>query len=122
MQIKNTSKHFFWLFFIIGFFLCLFLSVNEYFSHKLFSNELSHQTKLCLDAKRECNVDILINLSDELLHHNQKRILELKEVVDHYGKSLTTIFIIFIIFIVIGLLPILWGYYQEIRSNIKLMR
>ncbi len=122
MQIKNSSKHFFWLFFIIGFFLCLFLSANEIFSHQLFNKELNHQIELCLDAERECDLDRLINLSSEQLHHNQKRILELKEVVDNHGKSLTTIFIIFIIFIIIGLVPTLWGGYQEIRSKIKLIR
>ena len=122
MQIKNSSKHFFWLFFSIGFFLCLFLSANEYFSHQLFNKELTHQIELCLDAERECNVDILMNLGNEQLHHNQKRILELKEVVDNYGKSLSIIFIIFTIFIILGLLPILWSGYQEIRSKIKLIR
>ena len=122
MQIKNSSKQFFWLFFIIGFFLCLFLSANEFFSHQLFSKELNHQIKLCLDAERECDVEVLMNLSHDQLHHNQKRILELKEVVDNYGKSLSTIFIIFIIFVIVGLLPFLWGGYQEIRSKIKLLR
>ena len=120
MQIKNSSKQFFWLFFIIGFFLCLFLSANEFFSHQLFSKELNHQIKLCLDGERECDAEVLMNLSHDQLHHNQ--ILELKEVVDNYGKSLSTIFIIFIIFVVIGLLPILRGGYQEIRSKIKLIR
>ena len=119
MQINNSSKQFFWLFFIIGFFLCLFLSANEFFSHQLFSKELNHQIELCLDAERECNVEVLMNLSHDQLHHNQKRILELKEVVDNYGKSLSTIFIIFVI---VGLLPFLWGGYQEIRSKIKLLR
>ena len=122
MQIKNSSKHFFWLFFTIGFFLCLFLAANEFFSHKLFYKELNHQIELCLDAERECNLEILMNLSDDQLHLNQKRILELKEVVDNYGKSLSTIFIIFTIFIILGLLPILWSGYQEIRSKIKLIR
>jgi hypothetical protein len=98
------------------------LSANEFFSHQLFNKELNHQIELCTDAERECNVEVLMNLSVEQLHHNQKRILELKEVVDNYGKSLSTIFIIFIIFITIGLLPILWGGYQEIRSKIKLIR
>ena len=45
-----------------------------------------------------------------------------ESIVDNYGKSLSTIFIIFIIFVIIGLLPILWGGYQEIRSKIKLIR
>ena len=98
------------------------LSANEFFSHQLFSKELNHQIELCLDAERECDVEVLMNLSHDQLHHNQKRILELKEVVDNYGKSLSTIFIIFIIFVIIGLLPILWGGYQEIRSKIKLIR
>ncbi len=122
MHIKKSHKQFFWLFFIIGFFLSLLLFANEFFSHQLFYDELNKQSRICEEAGRECNFETLTLLNKELLHKNQKRMIELKQVVDSHIQSIISIFIIFIIFISIGLLPILWGLYQEIRSNLKLLR
>ncbi len=122
MQIRKSQKQFFWLFFIIGFFLSLFLIANEFFSHHLFKEELNKQTKICIEAERLCTIEDLNNLEYQALNKNQKRIIELQEVVEAHKKELTSIFFIFSIFILIGLLPIFHGVYQEIRSHIKLMR
>jgi hypothetical protein len=122
LHIKKSYKQFFWLFFSIGFFLWIFLSANEYLSHQLFVDELNAQTKICNESGRECNVTKLALADQELLHNNQKRIIELKEIVDDYGKSMITIFIIFIIFLLIGFLPIIWEMFLFIQSKINLLK
>jgi len=52
LVITKSSKQFFWLFIIIGFFLAIFLWVNEFFSHQIFTEELARQVSLCSESSR----------------------------------------------------------------------
>ena len=122
MHIKNSSKQFFWLFFIIGFFLAIFLWINEYFSHKIFIDELVSQLSLCSESSRECALDRLLNISGEKLNANQAKIIELNLLVEGYYQSLIKTLIIFIIFLAIGCILMLRDFYQDIRSHMNLHR
>jgi len=122
LLVRESQKHFFWLFFCVGFFLCIFLTINEYFSHQIFTKELNTQITYCEKLSTDCNYDLLAQSDLKILNDNQKRIIELRELVQSYRAALFQNIVIFLIFLLIGAIPALWGFYQEIRSNLKLTR
>jgi len=122
LVITKSSRQFFWLFTIIGFFLAIFLWANEFFSHQIFTEELSRQVSLCSESSRPCNIDRLLSLSAERLNPNQSKIIELNLLVKSYNQGLFKTLNIFIIFILIGCLPAIKDFYYEIRSYLNLKR
>ena len=122
MTIKPSSRQFFWLFFIVGFFFAIFLWVSEYFSHQIFIGELERQISICSESSKECGLDKLISISTELLNANQAKIIELDLLIDSYYQSLMKTLLIFIVFLLIGCIPLLKDIYYEIRSHINLHR
>tara|TARA_B100000780_G_scaffold259663_1_gene210869 strand:+ start:611 stop:982 length:372 start_codon:yes stop_codon:yes gene_type:complete len=122
LVIKKSSRQFFWLFFIIGFFLAIFLWINEFFSHQIFTEELGRQISLCSESSRRCDIDDILSLSPERLNANQAKIIELNLLVNSYYQSLLETLNIFIIFILIGCLPAIKDFYYEIRSYLNLKR
>tara|TARA_B110000967_G_C18864857_1_gene552141 strand:+ start:833 stop:1204 length:372 start_codon:yes stop_codon:yes gene_type:complete len=122
LVITKSSRQFFWLFTIIGFFLAIFLWANEFFSHQIFTEELARQVSLCSESSRSCNIDRLLSLSAERLNPNQSKIIELNLLVKSYNQGLFKTLNIFIIFILIGCLPAIKDFYYEIRSYLNLKR
>lgn len=122
MLVRESQKPFFWLFFSIGFFLCIFLTINEYFSHQIFAKELHTQITYCETLSTDCGFDVLKKSDSKDLNANQKRIIELTSLVQSYGPSMLKNLYIFLIFLLIGIMPVLRNLYQEIRSNLRLSR
>lgn len=122
MLVRESQKPFFWLFFSIGFFLCIFLTINEYFSHQIFTKELHTQITYCETLSTDCGFDALKQSDLKDLNANQKRIIELTSLVQSYGSSMLKNLYIFLIFLFIGILPVLGNLYHEIRSNLRLSR
>jgi len=121
-MITKFSKQFFWLFAIIGFFLSLFLVVNEYFSHQIFIEEYERQMNFCIESNQKCDIDRLINIKNENLNPNQLKLIELNTLITNFNTYLINILIIFGIFNLIAIVPIIINIYSEIRSKIKLSR
>jgi len=122
LVISKSSKQFFWLFIIIGFFLAIFLWVSEFFSHQIFIEELARQVSLCSESSKRCDIDKLLNLSQDRLNANQAKIIELNSLVNSYNQYLFKTLKIFIIFVLIGCLPAIKDFYYEIRSYLNLKR
>lgn len=122
MVIRSSSKQFFWLFFIIGIFLAIFLWVNDYFSHQIFIEELGRQISLCSESSKQCEYQKLINYSPERLNANQAKIVELSFLVEGFFDYMIKTLKILIIFILIGSVPALKDIYSEIRSRLNLNR
>jgi hypothetical protein len=122
LVIRSSSKQFLWLFIIIGFFLAIFLWVNDYFSHQIFVEELGRQVSLCLESMKQCEYQQLINYPSESLNANQAKIVELSFLIAGYFEYMVKTLKIFIIFILIGCLPAIKDVYNEIRSRINLNR
>ena len=122
LVITKSSRQFFWLFIIIGFFLAIFLWVNEFFSHQIFTEALARQVSLCSESSRRCDINQLLSLSPERLNANQAKIIELDSLVNSYNQGLFKTLKIFIIFIMIGCLPAIKDFYYEIRSYLNLKR
>ena len=121
-MITKFSKQFFWLFAIIGFFLSLFLVVNEYFSHQIFLEEYDRQYAFCIESNHKCDIEKLANIEKEKLNANQLKLIELNILITNYKNYLINIFIIFGIFNLIAIIPSLINIYNDIRSRIKLIR
>ena len=122
LVITKSSRPFFWLFIIIGFFLAIFLWVSEFFSHQIFIEELARQVSLCSESSKRCDIDKLLNLSQDRLNANQAKIIELNSLVNSYNQYLFKTLKIFIIFVLIGCLPAIKDFYYEIRSYLNLKR
>ena len=84
-MITKFSKQFFWLFAIIGFFLSLFLVVNEYFSHQIFIEEYERQMNFCIESNQKCDIDRLINIKNENLNPNQLKLIELNTLITNFN-------------------------------------
>ena len=56
---KKFNKQFFWLFAIIGFFLAIFLFVNEYFLNQIATDRFNSEMQMCVELSSECNLDEL---------------------------------------------------------------
>tara|TARA_B110000971_G_scaffold185666_1_gene193992 strand:- start:1963 stop:2370 length:408 start_codon:yes stop_codon:yes gene_type:complete len=122
LNIRQSSRQFFWLFIIIGFFLAIFLWVSEYFSHQIFVEELARQVSLCSESTRRCDIDELLKISSDRLNANQAKIIELNSLVNGYYQFLIKTLYIFIIFILIGCIPAIKDFYYEIQSYLNLKR
>ena len=113
---------FVWLFAIIGFFLSLFLAINEYFSHQIFLDEYQRQMAFCLESNKNCDIDKLVNIKKEDLNPNQLKLIELNMLIINFKNYLINILIIFGIFNLIALIPLIINIYSDIKSRIRLIR
>jgi len=121
-MISKSSKQFFWLFVIVGFFLCLILLANDYFSHQIFLEEYARQMAFCIESNQQCNLEKIASEADNVLNANQLKLIELNTLIVNFKNYLRNILIIFIIFNLIAVTPMIANIYSEIKSRIKLSR
>ena len=121
-MVSKFSRHFFWLFTIIGFFLSLILLSNDYFSHQIFLEEYEKQELLCNQSSQDCNLESLIASGESSLNANQLKMIELNELIINYVDYIKKTLVIFMIFIFIGSLPAITGFIHDIYSKMKLIR
>ena len=122
MMISKSSKQFFWLFAIVGFFLSLILLANDYFSHQIFLEEYERQMAFCIESNQQCSLEKIANKETTSLNANQLKLIELNTLIMNFKNYLRNIFIIFGIFNLIAIIPMIINIYSEIRSRIKLSR
>ena len=104
---KKFNKQFFWLFAIIGFFLAIFLFVNEYFLNQIATDRFNSEMQMCVELPRECNLDELVNADASSLNANQLKLIELNTIIENYEQYMIKVAQIFFAFIFIGLIPYL---------------
>ena len=104
---KKFNKHFFWLFAIIGFFLTIFLFVNEHFLNQIATERFNSEMKICVELSSECNLDELKNVDATNLNANQLKLIELNTIIENYEQYMIKVVQIFFAFILIGLMPYL---------------
>ena len=121
-MISKSSKQFFWLFAIIGFFLCFILLANDYFSHQIFLEEYERQMAFCIESNQQCSLEKIAKKETTSLNANQLKLIELNTLIMNFKNYLRNIFIIFGIFNLIAIIPMIINIYSEIRSRIKLSR
>ena len=102
---KKFNKHFFWLFAIIGFFLAIFLFVNEYFLNQIATDRFNREMQMCVELSSECNLDQLTSKDPSNLNANQRKLIELNTIVVNYKQYIIKVAQIFFAFILIGLIP-----------------
>ena len=114
----SKYKHFFWLFFCIGFFLSIFLVFNEYFSNQIFVQRYDAEVRKCVNEKKLCDIEVL-KLRTMDLDANQKKILELGDLIDHHVFFYWNILRIFGLFILVGISPFIcvWIKQQVTKSR-----
>ena len=108
----NKYKHFFWLFFIIGLFLSIFLAINEYFSNQIFLQRYDIEMRQCLTDENICNIELL-KQTEKNLDANQKKLVELHELISHHVFFYWNILRIFMIFILIGVSPFIFVWTKQ---------
>ena len=101
------NKQFFWLFAIIGFFLAIFLFVNEYFLNQIATDRFNSEMQMCVELSSECNLDQLVNEDSVNLNANQLKLIELNTIIENYEQYIIKVAQIFFAFIFIGLIPYL---------------
>tara|TARA_B110000196_G_scaffold66655_1_gene56408 strand:+ start:380 stop:745 length:366 start_codon:yes stop_codon:yes gene_type:complete len=121
-MITKSSKQFFWLFAIIGFFLSLILLANDYFSHQIFLEEFERQMAFCIESTQQCSLERIANKDIANLNANQLKLIELNTLIINFKNYLRNILIIFGLFNLIAVIPMLINVYSEIKSRIKLSR
>jgi len=121
-MISKSSKQFFWLFAIIGFFLSLILLANDYFSHQIFLEEFERQMAFCIESNKQCSLERIANKDIANLNANQLKLIELNTLIVNFKSYLINILIIFGVFNLIAIIPIIISIYNEIKSRIKLSR
>jgi len=121
-MISKSSKQFFWLFAIIGFFLSLILLANDYFSHQIFLDEFERQMKFCIESSKKCDLENLISNAKDGLNANQLKLIELNTLIINFKNYLINILIVFGTFNLIAIIPMIIDIYSEIKSRIKLSR
>jgi hypothetical protein len=104
---KKFNKQFFWLFAIIGFFLAIFLFVNEYFLNQIATDRFNSEMQMCVELSSECNLDQLVNADPSNLNANQLKLIELNIIIKSYEMYIIKVAQIFFAFIFIGLIPYL---------------
>ena len=104
---KKFNKQFFWLFAIIGFFLAIFLFVNEYFLNQIATDRFNLEMQMCVELSNECNLDQLANADPSNLNANQLKLIELNTIIENYEQYMIKVAQIFFAFIFIGLIPYL---------------
>ena len=122
MMISKSSKQFFWLFAIVGFFLSLILLANDYFSHQIFLEEYERQMAFCIESNQQCSIEKIARKEDASLNPNQLKLIELNTLIINFKNYLRNILIIFGIFNFIAIVPMIKDFYNEIKSQIKLSR
>jgi hypothetical protein len=122
MMISKSSKQFFWLFAIVGFFLSLILLANDYFSHQIFLEEYERQMAFCTESNQQCSIEKIARKEDASLNPNQLKLIELNTLIINFKDYLRNILIIFGIFNFIAIVPMIKDFYNEIKSRIKLSR
>jgi len=121
-MINGFSKHFFWLFTIIGFFLTVILLANEYFSHQIFLEEYSNQEIICEDSRMLCDENDLAIIDELKLNANQLKLIQLKSLIIDYEGNISKIFTIFLIFVFIGVMPGVINISERLYLKIKLFK
>ncbi|MBT3826755.1 MAG: hypothetical protein HOF49_02855 [Nitrosomonadales bacterium] len=106
---EKFNKQFFWLFAIIGFFLSIFLFVNEFFLNQIASDRFNLEMQMCAEALSECNLDVLVNMDLSELNANQLKLIELNTIIENYRQYIIKVLQIFFAFIFIGIIPYLIG-------------
>jgi hypothetical protein len=104
---KKFNKQFFWLFAIIGFFLAIFLFVNEYFLNQIATDRFNSEMQMCVQLSSECNLDQLNSKDSSNLNANQLKLIELNTIIVNYKQYIIKDAQIFFAFIFIGLIPYL---------------
>jgi hypothetical protein len=104
---KKFNKQFFWLFAIIGFFLAIFLFVNEYFLNQIATDRFNLEMQMCVELSNECNLEQLANADSSNLNANQLKLIELNTIIENYEQYMIKVAQIFFSFILIGLIPYL---------------
>ena len=102
---KKFNKQFFWLFAIIGFFLAIFLFVNEYFLNQIATDRFNSEMQMCVVLSSQCNLDQLVNADTSSLNANQLKLIELNTIIENYEQYMFKVAQIFFAFILIGLIP-----------------
>ena len=102
---KKLNKQFFWLFAIIGFFLCIFLFTNEFFLNQIASERFNSEMKMCINNSNECDLDVLVSRDLTTLNANQLKLIELDTIIKNYNEYVIKVIQIFFAFIFIGLIP-----------------
>ena len=104
---KKFNKQFFWLFAIIGFFLAIFLFVNEYFLNQIATDRFNSEMQMCVELSNECDLNQLANEEPSNLNANQLKLIELNTIIENYEQYMIKVAQIFFAFIFIGLIPYL---------------
>ena len=104
---KKFNGQFFWLFAIIGFFLAIFLFVNEYFLNQIATDRFNSEIQMCVELSSECNLKQLANEDLSNLNKNQLKLIELNTIIENYEQYIIKVAQIFFAFIFIGLIPYL---------------
>jgi len=102
---KKFNGQFFWLFAIIGFFLAIFLFVNEYFLNQIATDRFNSEMQMCIELSSECNLKQLANEDLSNLNKNQLKLIELNTIIENYEQYIIKVAQIFFAFIFIGLIP-----------------
>ena len=102
---KKFNKQFFWLFAIIGFFLAIFLFVNEYFLNQIATDRFNSEMQMCVELSSECNLDQLANADSSSLNANQLKLIELNTIIENYEQYIIKVVQIFFAFIFIAIIP-----------------
>ncbi len=116
---KKFNKQFFWLFAIIGFFLSIFLFVNEYFLNQIATDRFNLEMQMCIELSSECNLDQLANADLSNLNPNQLKLIELNTIIVNYEQYMIKVAQIFFAFIFIGLIPYLIGWIGSLVQRKK---
>ena len=104
---KKFNRQFFWLFAIIGFFLSIFLFVNEYFLNQIATDRFNSEMQMCVELFSKCNLKQLANEDSSNLNANQLKLIELNTIIENYEQYIIKVAQIFFAFIFIGLIPCL---------------
>ena len=104
---KKFNGQFFWLFAIIGFFLAIFLFVNEYFLNQIATDRFNSEIQMCVELSSECNLKQLANEDPSKMNANQLKLIELNTIIENYEQYIIKVAQIFFAFIFIGLIPYL---------------
>lgn len=116
---KKFNKQFFWLFAIIGFFLAIFLFVNEYFLNQIATDRFNSEMQMCVELSSECNLDELKNADSSNLNANQLKLIELNTIIENYEQYMIKVAQIFFAFILIGLIPYLVTWTKSLIQRRK---
>jgi len=118
---KKFNKQFFWLFAIIGFFLSIFLFVNELFLNQIATDRFNSEMQMCVKLSSECNLEIITKEGSINLNANQLKLIELNTIIENYEQYIIKVAQIFTAFIFIGLIPyiLMWLRPLVVRKKKK---